>query len=390
MKAIDRFALGDMRLTYWLDDDNHVGLELIPDALADKALEKRGALESLVQLHVRGDSLPNAYANGQTMALSESTARMRYVSQARQGDTIVTMLSDGAGRLVRHYATWREGLQALRVSTEFENATDAPLTLDLLSSFSLGGLTPFVADDAPGALLLHRARSAWSAEGRLDTRSIEELNLETSWARHGVRVEKYGQIGSMPVRGWFPFGAVEDRQTGVTWAAQLAIPSSWQMEIRRKDDSLCVTGGLADYDYGHWAKTLAPGERFRSPEAYLTAGIGGVDAVSQRLLTVQRENWVGQDKPLPVLFNEYCTTWGNPTESNIERILEKLRGHDVDYFVIDAGWYGEREGEWSESGGDWIPNETLMFPHGLKHMADDIRAEGLKPVIWFEAVSECW
>ena len=38
-------------------------------------------------------------------------------------------------------------------------------------------------------------------------------------------VEKFGQIGSMPVRGWFPYAAVEDKSAGVVWAAQLACRS---------------------------------------------------------------------------------------------------------------------------------------------------------------------
>jgi alpha-galactosidase len=164
------------------------------------------------------------------------------------------------------------------------------VTLDLISSLNMGGITPFAEDDAPGTLLLHRARSAWSAEGRLLTESIEEAMLERSWTGHALRIAKFGQVGSMPVRGWFPFAAVEDTEAGVTWAVQLACPSSWQIELRRKDDCLNLMAGLADEDFGHWAKSIRPGESFETPEAYLTVGTGGVDEVSQRLLTVQRQN----------------------------------------------------------------------------------------------------
>ncbi len=384
MKIISQFSLGDMLLTYRLDDDGHVGIQLLPAIKAAEAIEKRCMLESLVQLHVRGDALPAAYGNGHTLALSASTVRLRYARQEHQSDRIITILRDEEGRIVRHRVSWHPGLKAIRVSAEFENGTNEPLTLELLSSFSLGGLTPFADGDTKDTLLLHRARSAWSAEGRLVKQSIEELNLEPSWAHHGVRVEKFGQVGSMPVRGWFPFAALEDRQAHVTWAAQLAIPSSWQVEVRRKDDGLCMTGGLADYDYGHWAKTVQPGECFTSPQAYLTVGCGGVDAVSQRLQTIHRENWAGRDQALPVVFNEYCTTWGNPSHSNLKQITQMLKGHDVDYLVIDAGWYGTKDAGWSDCGGDWIPNEETMFPQGLKHTADMIRAAGFKPGLWFE------
>ena len=384
MNTYREYCLGDMLARYVTDEQGHTGLMLLPASRSADVLDKKWAVESLVQCHARGDQLPNGYGNGHTMATSTATARMKLAGQEQQGDTIVTTLADDAGRKAHHRLTWHEGLQAVRVSTVFENATDAPVTLDLLSSANLGGITPFTAGDACGALTIHRVRSAWSAEGRLQCESVEALHLERSWTGHALRVEKFGQIGSMPVRQWFPFVAAEDTAAGVTWAMQLACPSSWQGEIRRKDDCLSLMLGLPDEDYGHWCKTLQPGESFESPEAYLTVGEGGVDAVSQRLLSVQRENWLRRDAELPVMFNEYCTTWGVPSHENMVKIANCLRGHGIDIMVMDAGWYAKGDGGWSDCGGDWEPNETRLFPMGLKATADAIRRAGMKPGIWFE------
>ena len=384
MNTYSEYRLGDMLARYVTDDAGHIGLMLMPFDRACNVLDKQWAVESLIQCHARGDQLPNGYGNGHTMAASAAVARMKLAGQERRGNTIVTTLEDDTGRIARHHLTWHEGLRALRVSTVFENATDAPITLDLLSSVNLGGITPFTAGDASGALTIHRARSAWSAEGRLQSESVEALHLERSWTGHALRVEKFGQIGSMPVRQWFPFLAVEDTSAGVTWAMQLACPSSWQAEIRRKDDGLCLMMGLPDEDYGHWCKTLRPGEAFETPEAYLTVGEGGVDAVSQRLLSIQRENWLRRDEALPVMFNEYCTTWGEPSHANMVKIAGCLKGRGIDIMVMDAGWYAKGDGGWSDCGGDWIPNEERLFPQGLKATADAIRAAGMKPGIWFE------
>ena len=384
MNTYHEYRLGDMLARYVTDEQGHIGLMLLPARRAVDRLDKKWAVESLVQCHARGDQLPNGYGNGHTMATSTATARMKLAGQERQGDTIVTTLADDTGRKAHHRLTWHEGLQAVRVSTVFENATGAPITLDLLSSANLGGITPFTAGDACGALTIHRVRSAWSAEGLLQSESVEKLHLERSWTGHALRVEKFGQIGSMPVRQWFPFLAAEDTVAGVTWAMQLACPSSWQGEIRRKDDCLSLMLGLPDEDYGHWCKTLQPGESFESPEAYLTVGEGGVDAVSQRLLSVQRENWLRREAELPVMFNEYCTTWGVPSHENMVKIADCLRGHGIDIMVMDAGWYAKGDGGWSDCGGDWEPNVERLFPQGLKATADAIRSAGMKPGIWFE------
>ena len=384
MKTYSEFAAGDMLLSYVLDDQNCMSMTLIPAELKEHRLPKSYRGDPLVQLHARGDHLPDGYGNGHTLAGTSAAYALKFVSQMQEGSTVVTTVSDGRGRVVRHRAAWEDGLQALTVSCEFENTGDQPVTLDLLSSVSLSGLTPFTAGDASGSLLLHRIGSAWSAEGRLRTESIEAAMLERSWTGHALRLCKFGQVGSMPVRGWFPFAAVEDRKEGVTWAMQLACPSSWMMEIRRKDDCLNLMAGLPDEDFGRWAKTIGPGETFRTPEACVTVGRGGVDEVSQRLLTVQKRNMPGAGADLPVLFNEYCTTWGNPTHENLREIAECLDGRGIDYLVIDAGWYRKPGGGWSECGGDWIPEEKDMFPQGLKATADMIRAHGMKPGLWFE------
>ena len=384
MKRFSEFRFGDMLLTYDLDADGRMTLRLIPASLENSVLEKKFAPEPLVQLHARGDQLPNGYGNGHTLATTPASYALKFVSQQENGSTVETVLSDGAGRRITHRAKWSPGLQAVVFSSVFENTGKAPITLNLLSSVNIGGMTPFTEGDAFGALYLHRVRSMWSAEGRVQTESIEEAMLERSWTGHALRLCKFGQVGSMPVRDYFPFAALEDRNAGVTWAMQLACPSSWQMEIRRKDDCLSMMASLADEDFGHWAKTILPGEAFESPEAYVTVGIGGVDCVSQRLLTVQRRNMPHPDAVLPVMFNEYCTTWGNPTHENLEKIAKRLEGHGIDYLVIDAGWYMKPGGGWSDCGGDWIPEESSMFPNGLKSTADMIRSHGMSPGLWFE------
>ena len=373
-----------MLLAYLLDEYGRMSMRLLPAGMEENLLDKAFSPEPLVQLHVRGDPLPAGYGSGHTLACTAASDRLRFAGQREKDGAVETLLSDGAGRRVMHRVKWTKGLQAVEVSAVFENAGKEPMTLNLLSSVNLGGVSPFVEGDGCGKLFLHRVRSMWSAEGRLQTESMEDAMLERSWTGHALRLCKFGQVGSMPVRGYFPFAALEDRENAVTWAMQLCCPSSWQMEIRRKDDCLSVMASLADEDFGHWAKTVQPDESFETPPAYLTVGRGGVDSVSQRLLTLHRFHMPRPNEELPVLFNEYCTTWGNPTHENLEKIAACISGHGVDYLVIDAGWYRKEDGGWSECGGDWIPEEKHMFPQGLKATADMIRAHGMKPGLWFE------
>lgn len=218
------------------------------------------------------------------MRNSKSVSRVQfekqYVVEECDSKTVVTVLKDDSSLRVEHHLSWYSGYSALESCSVFSNQGSEAVCLEMLSSFSMGEITPYEPDDAPGVLILHRLRSAWSAEGRLESMPVEDLQLEPSWSGYSVRCERYGQIGSMPVRKYFPFAVIEDTKSKVSWGVQIACPSSWQIEVGRRDDALCISGGLADREFGHWLKKVGPGETFMTPKAILSVSAGGVDEVS--------------------------------------------------------------------------------------------------------------
>lgn len=391
-QLIAAHELGDMKACYVLTPAGTPELILLPGAakLPEAGEGKHLQPESLVQAKLLEDDGPGAYAGGTTMRNGQSVLRMAYEGQEREEDEakirICTRLADARGLVYVHELCWRKGDYALESSVRFENHSARVVCLEMLSSFSLRGFTSFAPDDAPERMKLYRIRSRWSAEGRLSAETPEDLQLEPSWSGWSVNSVRYGQVGSMPVKGYFPFGAVEDTCTHITWAVQLAVESSWQMEFYRRDDDLAFSGGLADREFGQWMKQIQPGEAFETPKAILTVVRGNVDEACQRLTFHAKEAWRRQpecEAHLPVLFNEYCTTWGLPSHENIHGILQALKGHGIEYFVVDCGWFVEEGKSWGDGMGDYIPSEKL-FPRGLGALTEEIRQAGMQAGIWFE------
>ena len=236
-------------------------------------------------------------------------------------------------------------------------------------------------------LKMHRLRSVWSMEGRLESKDVEDLQLEPSWAGHAVRCERFGQVGSMPVNGFFPYIVMEDKKEDIFWGAQIAHNASWQMEVFRRGTQIHVSGGLADREFGHWMKNIAVGESFTTPEAILSVCRGGgIDRISQRLTSAlerEMDNGPECEQSLPVMFNEYCTTWGDPSHENICNIVDTIKDKGFEYFVIDAGWYREKGIPWDLDMGDYNVSPEL-FPEGLDKTVEVIKAHNMKPGIWFE------
>ncbi len=390
VEIINQYQLGDMLAVYVSSENGLVELYLVPNSLSEKIKLRDGELtDSLLQFKLEGEAFSTGFANGHTMRNNRSIKDFTFRSQKKEKEQktckIITEFENASGLRVEHIVEYEEGYQGIVISCTFYNDCAEAATLEMLSSFSLGGITPFIEGEATGKLLLHRIKSKWSNEGRVETRTIEELQLEPTWSGWGVASEKFGQVGSMPVRKYFPFIAVEDIESQVVWAAELCCAGSWQMEAYRRDESLCISGGLADYDFGHWSKRLAKGQFIKSPKAYVTVCKGNLDTACQRLIGMQNKplEIIYPYTQLPVIFNEFCTTWGNPTEKNILETLSKVKNRGFDYFVIDAGWYADPVKGWENNMGDWQVAEEL-FPHGLQETVNAIRNAGMKPGIWFE------
>lgn len=396
MKKIYReYILGDMRACYLQDEDTgSVELVLLPaDMVFEAAYREKPYPDSLIQVKLVGDTYAGGYAGGRTMRQNASVAALVFEGQEITGEgdkaetVIGTTFSDKRGYRYRHYLVWKKGKKSLLSYTEFENRSKEKVGLELLSSFSLGDISPFVGADENGCLKLHRIRSVWSMEGRVETQLLEDLQLEPSWGGHAVRCERFGQVGSMPVNGYFPYAVLEDAKSDIFWGAQIMHNASWQMEVYRRGDDAALSGGLADYDFGHWMKEVAPGETFVSPTAILSVCRGGgIDGISQRM-TAALDDILDQgpeaEQTLPIIFNEYCTTWGCPSHENICGILEAIKDKGISYFVIDCGWFKQEGVPWDVAMGDYHVSKEL-FPEGLDQTVNAIRSSGMKAGIWFE------
>ncbi len=386
------YQFGDMILCYISDEEGRTGLMMYPaNCPIPEGIEKRAALDPLVQVKLAGDVYKGGYAPGNTLRCGESAMSLILKEQTLERDgrrqCVRTVLEDARGFGAVHTVSWEEGDLFVRMNCAYENRSGRRITLEMLESFSLTGISPYLQGDCSGDIMVHRLQSRWSQEGRLLSQTLEELQLEPSWGMDAVRCERFGQVGSMPVNHYFPFLAVEDTKTHVFWGAQVAHPASWQMEIYRVDENIAVSGGLADREFGHWMKHLEPGESFAGPEAIVSAAhTKSVDEFCQRLTAAgEKAADAGpeSEQDLPVLFNEYCTTWGDPSHENITEILKAVHGKGFAYFVIDCGWYKADGVPWDVSMGDYIPSKTL-FPEGLGKTVEAINAEGMKAGIWFE------
>lgn len=397
-KIYCREIFGDTALVYW-ERDKQLSLMMIPASETDKIAPHRQFLcdlpagrdlsrvsgwkmpayhfEPLTQLKFSGDASGAEHAAGATMRGASRCETFRLKTLKRDGNSLRSVFEDGTGIEFTQLICFFPESGVFEFTTTVANRTAETQRLEYLPSFSLGFLSPFQSGAVRGKV--HRFRSAWSAECRPEVRTLEELGLECSWQGAGFRSLRFGQRSTMPVKEFYPFLAFEDDINGICWGAEISAAGPWELELSRRDDFLNLSGGQIDREFGNWYCDLKPGGSFTSPAAYAACVKGSCDDLCRRFRAAAARNW--QKKPdsdpaLPLIFNEWCTTWGTPSPEKLEKVISRAAELGCRYFVLDAGWF--------KGGiGDWQVKEEL-YPQGLKAFAQSIRDRGMIPGIWFE------
>lgn len=395
---IKRYELHNLTVQYLIDDNKSVTFFIVP----------KGAKQRLANAWEKGESPWDARARymnswkmgslayfmtsdlnclipGLSMKNENLVRNLKFenqvVEKTGKETKIITFLAHNTGYKIIHTLTHIQGLRGLICETEFVNDSENDTYLTHLSSFTLDNLSPFQNDDGDEAYVFHRYYGGWSMEGKKFSQTIEEMSLEKSWAGFGNTSERFGSMGSYPVDRYFPAAVFEDRKSGISWGAQIAHNATWQMELTRIGDTMSFSGGLGDREFCGWKKQVKKGESFKAPKAYLGVAEGGSEeAMSVVLDMLKPARKSHGEVGLPVAFNEYCTTWGKPTQEKMLSYCKNLKELGVKYAVIDAGWCVK--GQEQQGNGEW-PVDKTIFPDMLS-MNKKIREMGMIPGIWFE------
>ncbi|WMJ24035.1 alpha-galactosidase [Paludicola sp. MB14-C6] len=130
---------------------------------------------------------------------------------------------------------------------------------------------------------------------------------------------------------------------------------------------------------------LASKEQFETPECVMTYSNRGLNGMSHQFHNfinnnIVRGNW--KKKERPILLNNWEAHFFDFNEHKLLQLAKQAKELGVELFVLDDGWFGERNTD--KAGlGDYTVN-TKKLPQGMKAFASKIKALGLDFGLWFE------
>ena len=216
-------------------------------------------------------------------------------------------------------------------------------------------------------------------------RHTMERMMERQPLHHGVQsVESKRGMSSHQHN---PFVILCDKMTsekhGNCYGFALAYSGNYRCEIEVDQmEQTRLVMGIHPY---HFSFRLNKGDSFETPEVIMAYSDEGLGRLSHIYHDAYRSNLIRSkyvDSPRPILVNNWEATYFNFDEEKLYNIAKQAKEIGLDMFVLDDGWFGKRNSDFSGLG-DWSVNEDKI-KGGLSKLVKRIRKLGLKFGIWIE------
>lgn len=295
---------------------------------------------------------------------------LHYVDHRVEANTLTVTLKDIGRELFAHlrYTVYAK-TGTIRRDTVIENRTDKPVVVENAQS----GV--FYVPRGGGYRLRYLS-GRWAGEWQLNEEPVHT----------GVKVlESRRGSTSHQTNPWFALDrdGNSDPEHGSVWFGALGWSGSWRISVEETPhQQVRVTGGFNPFDFGY---TLAPGEKLETPAFYAGYTDGGIGEASRILHRFERAEVLPNGsgaRTRPVLYNSWEATEFNVDEAGQKALAEKAASLGVERFVMDDGWFGQRNTDHAGLG-DWYVN-AKKFPNGLGPLVQRVHELGMDFGIWVE------
>lgn len=292
-----------------------------------------------------------------------------YMDEEREGETLEITLYDSLieTELVLSYTIYTE-LPVITRNARFQYLGKDTITLNTAMSACVD-----LPDD--NFEMLHLA-GAWSRERYLKSRKLEQ-GIQGIYSMRGSSSSEHNPFVTLKRPG-------ADESQGEVYGFSLVYSGNHleQVEV----DTFGMTRVLIGIHPDTFEWSLKEGEEFQTPEVVMVYSDQGLNKMSQTYHWLYRNRLVRgvwRNKVRPILINNWEATEMNFTEEKILDIARTGKELGMELFVLDDGWFGNRESD-RRGLGDWYVTNFNKLPDGISGLSEKIEKLGMKFGLWFE------
>ncbi|MBE6663802.1 MAG: alpha-galactosidase [Ruminococcaceae bacterium] len=285
-----------------------------------------------------------------------------------EGETLVITLKDKAYDIYFHmyYGVFSE-YDLITKALVIENKTDKQIKLNKALSLTL--------DLSKGTYDIIHFHGAHARERMYERTRITHLKSTVSSNRGA----------SSHLQNPFVIVCDKDANEEHGNAYGVGLVYSGNFVISAERDQYDLTRVVAGINPEGFEFTIEPNDSFTTPEVALVYSNEGFGKLSNCYHKAVRNNLCrGKFKNArrPVLINNWEGTYFDFNADKLVNMARDASKIGVELFVMDDGWFGHRDDDFT-SLGDWFVNEEKL-QGTLENLVKRINAEGLDFGIWFE------
>lgn len=291
-----------------------------------------------------------------------------YVENADEAQTLVITTEDKVHEIrVKLYYTIFKNYNAITRHSEIINTSSGAMYLKNAQSVSI--------DFPAGDYEYIHLEGAWAREKHIDRNNVHK-GTQGFESRRGV-----SGSAENPFLMFFDKGSNENY--GNVYGISLVYSGNHKFLLEQEfNETVRIQAGINPFEFNF---KLESGETFVTPEAVLVYSPEGFEKMSHTFHNLYRTRLcrgVWRDKVRPILINNWEGTYFDFDREKLLDIAEMGAKIGLELFVLDDGWFGERNDD-TTSLGDWFVNEKKIGG-SLKSLVEEINNKGLKFGLWFE------
>lgn len=240
------------------------------------------------------------------------------------------------------------------------------------------------------AVNLENLKSASISVPKLEKYRVKYLTGK--WAAESQISDQYLTTGAFAIQSrsgntgpsFNPSFALDDgtatEKCGNVWFGLLGYSSNWQITFEKTiSNNVKITGGISNFDFSY---TLGKGETIKTPAMTIGFSSEGFGEMSRKLHAFENNFIFPKREYGRVLYNSWEATYFDVRVDSQKELAKRAASIGVELFVIDDGWFGERNHD--KAGlGDWYVNKD-KFPNGISELIDYVKSLGMDFGIWVE------
>lgn len=232
--------------------------------------------------------------------------------------------------------------------------------------------------------------NSFTSRFMLESGDYEVYTQYSSWQNESVgkwqelaNSVEVSNLGIRTTEGATPMMAIKNKGNGKILVFHLMPNAQWKIKISRrplaqKNDIILIETGINNVGLNMKIKT---GEAIVMPKVYVFKATSDIDLDSWKLHTAFLKDY--KRKNLPIIYNTWMSKFDNISYDEMVKQADACADLGIEYFLIDAGWFGERK-SWDNSIGEWEERPDGRLDGKLTELSKYVRGLGLHFGLWIE------